>query len=255
MWAARAARSRGPRAPRGGARGCASGCPRREAAPKGPPRARGHAEDPQVPGLHAVRGELERRLHNLPVGLVEPSPCARRRACILQRPQQSRVGAGRGQDLHGRVAARGAGSASWARLELLGLVGDAERARAGGLELLADHPQGKELVALQAQDGAQALDLERGVEPVAAGRPLRRDELLVLEVADLRDRDRGEVRLQQLADGADQAAVGPACTVGGGSSSGMRRGSVIRRDRSGETCRSGARRRHRAPPPARSGAG
>ena len=35
---------------------------------------RGHAEDPQVPRLHPVRGELERRLHHLPVGLVEPSP-------------------------------------------------------------------------------------------------------------------------------------------------------------------------------------
>src|SRR3984885_11572767 len=71
-------------------------------------------------------------------------------------------------------------------------------------ELLADHPQREELVALQAQDRPQALDVALRVETVAALRPARREQLLILEVADLGDRDVGELLVQRLADGADR---------------------------------------------------
>ena len=56
-------------------------------------------------------------------------------------------------------------------------------------ELLADHPQRQELVALQAQDRLQPLDVVLAEQPVAAAGPLRRQQALILEVADLRDRD------------------------------------------------------------------
>src|SRR5665811_1441448 len=60
---------------------------------------------------------------------------------------------------------------------------------AAGGELLADHPQRQELVAPQAQDRAQPLDVGLAVEAVAALGAARRQQLLVLQVADLRDRD------------------------------------------------------------------
>src|SRR5439155_11682009 len=47
------------------------------------------------------------------------------------------------------------------------------------------------------------LDLLLPEQPVAAAGPLRRHEPLALEVADLRDRDVGELTLQPLADRAD----------------------------------------------------
>src|SRR5205823_281552 len=71
-------------------------------------------------------------------------------------------------------------------------------------ELLADHPQRQELVALEPEDRAQALDVDGRVEPVAALGAARGEELLVLEIADLRDRDVGELALELLADGADR---------------------------------------------------
>ena len=70
-------------------------------------------------------------------------------------------------------------------------------------ELLADHPQGQELVALHAQDRPQALDVGLAVEAVAAGRAPRREQLLVLEVADLRDRDVLELAAEDLGDRPD----------------------------------------------------
>ena len=79
----------------------------------------------------------------------------------------------------------------------------ARRLGAAGGELLADHAQRQELVALQAQDRAQARDVGLRVEPVAAGRAPRRQQLLVLQVADLGDRDVRELLRQRLADRAD----------------------------------------------------
>src|SRR5262249_55607375 len=71
-------------------------------------------------------------------------------------------------------------------------------------ELLPDHAQRQELVALQAQDRLQPLDVVLAEEPVAALRPSRREQALVLEIADLRDRDVRELGLQAAADRPDR---------------------------------------------------
>ncbi len=74
----------------------------------------------------------------------------------------------------------------------------------GAVELLANHAQRQELVALQLEDRRQPLDVGRREQPVAASRPARRDQALILEVADLRDGDVRELLSQLLADGADR---------------------------------------------------
>src|SRR5262249_11935429 len=82
------------------------------------------------------------------------------------------------------------------------LVGLADRAalapllaRAGG-ELLADHAQRQELVALKAEDRLEPLDVVLVEHAVAALGAFRRQQPLILEIPDLRDRDVGELRLQ-----------------------------------------------------------
>ena len=92
-----------------------------------------------------------------------------------------------------RSAAPGPRVAGWAPTAA---CVDLRLAAAPGGQLLADHPQRQELVALQPQDRAQARDVGGGVEPVAAGRAPRREQLLVLQVADLRDRDVRELLLR-----------------------------------------------------------
>ena len=67
--------------------------------------------------------------------------------------------------------------------------GDVARRCAPAGELLTDDAQRQELVALQAQDRAQPRHVAAAVEAIAARRAARRQQLLVLEVADLRDRD------------------------------------------------------------------
>src|SRR5204863_9030430 len=83
-------------------------------------------------------------------------------------------------------------------------------------QLLPDHAQRQELVALEPQDRLEALDVVLAEEPVAALRPARREQALVLEVADLRDRDVGELRLQRPADRADRQQPALLLPVGGG---------------------------------------
>src|SRR5207244_4206976 len=73
-----------------------------------------------------------------------------------------------------------------------------------GFELLPDHAQRQELVALQAQNRLQPLDVVLREEPVATLRAPRVQQPLVLEVADLRDRDLGELVLEPIADRADR---------------------------------------------------
>ncbi len=87
------------------------------------------------------------------------------------------------------------------------------RAAAGG-ELLADHAQRQELVPLQPQDRLEPLDVLLAEEAVAAARALRREQPLVLEVADLRDRDVGELRAaaaRRPRRSCAAAAAAPAC--------------------------------------------
>src|SRR4029077_9842395 len=86
------------------------------------------------------------------------------------------------------------------------------------LELLPDHLQRQELVALQAEDRLEPVELLLPEEPVAAARPSRSHEPLALEVADLGDRDVRELGLEAVADSADReqaAALGCGCGCGG----------------------------------------
>src|SRR5947199_3629686 len=102
--------------------------------------------------------------------------------------------------------------AQLAEVELVLGLGDPPRAPAPALlarprrrcELLPDHAQGQELVALEPEDGLEPLDVVLAEEPVAALRPPRREQALVLEVPDLRDRDVRELGLETPADGADR---------------------------------------------------
>src|SRR3954447_24639042 len=118
----------------------------------------------------------------------------RRRSAAPGRPSGA-AAAGPAGEAGGRPGARGGGGLG--RLH-----------RAPGRELLPDDAQRQELVALQAQDRPQPRDVVGRVQPGAAGRAPRREQLLVLEVADLRDRDVRELLLERLADRADGQRLG-----------------------------------------------
>ena len=127
-------------------------------------------------------------------------------------------------------------------VELVVLVGQPDRPPAAALlararrrrKLLADHAQRQELVALEPQDRLQALDVVLAEEPVAALRAPRCEQPLVLEVADLRDRDVRELGLQPRGRPCRSSAAAPARVPGP---------SLISPGSSACTCRSGARRR------------
>ena len=53
----------------------------------------------------------------------------------------------------------------------------------------------------------KAVDVGGPVEPVAAGCAPRREQLLVLQIPDLRDRDVGELALELLHDGPDREGL------------------------------------------------
>src|SRR3954470_21460151 len=183
---------------------------RRLAVGRGPERA-------QVAPADAVAGELGHRAHDLSLGLVvvlrAGAVLALDDAVVLELGDEPRIGARLLDDVVERVqrAARRRRDARPALAPRGGGAVAAPAARRGevGLgaprgELLADDAQRQELVALQAQDRPQAGDVARAVEPVAARRAPRREQLLVLEVADLRDRDVRELLLERLAEGADR---------------------------------------------------
>ena len=118
---------------------------------------------------------------------------------LLEAADELLVDAGGADQLAEARAAGGAGADRAAARALAGALG-------GLLELVADHAQRQELVALQAQDRAQALDVLLREEAVAAARALRMQQPLLLEVADLRDRDVGVLDAQRGADRADRQA-------------------------------------------------
>src|SRR4051812_6682981 len=184
---------------------------RRLAVGRGPERT-------QVASADAVAGELGHRAHDLSLGLVvvlrAGAVLALDDAVVLELGDEPRIGARllddvvervqraarRRRDARAALAPRGGGGAVATPAARSGEVGlGAPRG-----ELLADDAQRQELVALQAQDRPQAGDVARAVEPVAARRAPRREQLLVLEVADLRDRDVRELLLERLAEGADR---------------------------------------------------
>src|SRR5581483_5657871 len=145
----------------------------------------GRAEGAQVAGVGAVARELRADGGDVDVGLGVA--LVRARAARAEEAERLQVL---------REARRHAGAAAeLVEVELVHPVGEAGRTpplalgRPGGRELVADHAQRQELVALEAEDRRQPLEVLLAEEPVAAARALRREQALVLEEADLRDRD------------------------------------------------------------------
>src|SRR5439155_25452864 len=89
------------------------------------------------------------------------------------------------------------------------------RARGALRQQVADHGKGQELVALHAQDRPQTLDIVGAEQAVAALGAAGRDQLLILEKPDLRDRDVVELLAQHPADGADGQIRGRGVGLGG----------------------------------------
>ena len=154
-------------------------------------------ERAQVPRLDAVARELEARGHDVHVPLgIPPLTAVRGR---IEQPVVLEVAHEGGR--RARPFAE--------RLEVEVLLGLAETHARPGLaprrsELLADDAERQKLVALQAKDRLEPVDVVLREEPVAALRAPRREEALVLEVADLGDGDVGELVLEPPADRADR---------------------------------------------------
>src|SRR4051794_5760657 len=184
------------------------------------------AEGAQVATADAVAGELGDGADDLALGLVEVLHAATRVALdhaeVLELGDELRLGARLLEHVLERV--HGAGlldgdARAPAPLAARLLDGRPGRGRclplrgAAGGQLLADDAQRQELVALQAQDRPQPLDVGLRVEPVPARRPAGREELLVLEVADLGDRDVRELLPERLAHGADGHRLLAGCLL------------------------------------------
>src|SRR5581483_11077068 len=166
----------------------------------------GAPEHPEVPAGHAEAGELGGRPHDLEVGLVVGDPPVAAVGLhdpeLLELTDQALGNARLVQDLlqrHGRDRRVDRPGAPGRR----GLAATARPPEIPARELLPDDPQGEELVALHAQDRAEPLDVRLAVEAIAAGGPARGEQLLVLKVADLGDRDVVELLPEDLRDGAD----------------------------------------------------
>ena len=180
-------------------------------------------EGAQVPRVDPVSRDLGARERDVGVALaVEPLATLDARceqAEVLELPREL------GRDPGAR--------AQLGHVDLLLLPAQTGRAAlrtVGGrrAQLLADHPQRQELVALQPQDRDQALDVRLGEEPVAAPRAARVQQALILEVPDLRDRDVRELVAQALADRADRVqALGCRARLGVTSSSAQERHPVL----------------------------
>jgi len=154
-------------------------------------------EGPQVPGLDPVARELEARGDDVRVTfrVAPPSPLLPR----LEQPVVLEVA-------HER---RRCSSALAERVEvelLLGLAEPGARPRlpARRCKLLPDDAKREELVALEAEDRLQPVDVVLGEEPVATLRAPRGEQSLVFQVADLRDGEVGELVLEAAADRADR---------------------------------------------------
>jgi hypothetical protein len=97
----------------------------------------------------------------------------------------------------------------------LAIVERLARSRLLGQQPVLDHLEWQVLVALHPQDLLQLVNVLVVELPVPRGRPLRIDQPLGFEEADLRDRDVGELRLhryQDLADGLVAARGHPPLT-------------------------------------------
>src|SRR5262249_43672879 len=105
-----------------------------------------------------------------------------------------------------REVGRNAGAlAQLGQVDLVHVTAEARRAAPGAVgrrspQLLTDHPERQELVTLEAQDRRQPLDVRLREEAIATARALRVQQALILEIADLRDRDVRKLLPQALAD-------------------------------------------------------
>src|SRR6266545_7469632 len=180
------------------------------------PRAQGGSDDlleqpglavracskaPEIARLDAVTGEAEASGDDVDVSFgIETCPVLDTR---LEEPEIL--------ELPGELAARARTRAE--RLEVDLLLVRTQPASGGTLtvgrakrrgQLLPDDAQREELVALQAQDHLQAVDVVIGKQAVPALRPPGRHQALILEVADLGDGDVGELGLEPPADCSDR---------------------------------------------------
>src|ERR1700733_9505227 len=170
------------------------------------------AEHAQVATADPVPRELGDGPDDLPLGLVVVAHAGAQLALdhaeLDQLAHESRFRAGLLDDVLDRVQ-RTRVPRRDERPAVRAAVGRCRRRRALSLcapagEFLPNHPERQELVPLQTQDRPQPLDVVLGVEPVAALGAARREQLLVLQVADLRDRDVRELLLERLAHGSDR---------------------------------------------------
>src|SRR5262245_35711822 len=187
----------------------------------------GRAEHLEVAAADPEPSELGARLDDLPVGVAVDLRTLDLRglnqAPVLEVLDQVRTDPGLVDELLERESRALAG---------IGARGAAKRGPLPSLlpgargQLLANHPQRQELVPLHAENRPQALDVRLAVEPVSTGCPARREELLVLEVSDLGDRDVLELAGQDLGDSADREGLairGRAIRWSGGDPGGRRR--------------------------------
>src|SRR5215211_4394633 len=170
-------------------------------------------EDAQVPARHAEARELRGRAHDLEIRLVvDHAPVAALwldDAELLELADEVLRNAGLVQDLLERER-RNCGIDRRRAPGRRRLAAATRPAELTAGELLPDDPQWQELVSLHPEDGAQALDVRLAIEAIATGRAPRRQELLVLEVPDLGDRDVLEFLAQDLGHGADRQRLARA---------------------------------------------
>ena len=207
--------SAGRAARRRAARRCASGAPAPSAARAAPSRRSvGGPERAQVPRRRRRSARAARRRRHvgvrLGIALVRAAADGRSNPNVLELLRRPRRDAGPAAEL---VEVDRLDPLPHARRPAALPLGRARR-----VELLADHPQRQELVALQPQDRREPLDVVLAEEPVAAARPLRAQQPLVLEEADLRDRDvrellaRGAARPRRSGSGARAAGCRSPCS-------------------------------------------
>src|SRR5215207_1766453 len=156
---------------------------------------------PEIARLDAVTGEAEARGDDVDVPFgIETRPVFDTR---LEKPKIL--------ELPDELAARARTRAERLEVDLLLVrtqpasggtlaLGRAKRRR----QLLANDAQREELVALQAQDHLQPVDVVIGKQAVSALRPPGGHQALILEVADLGDGDVGEFGLKPPADRPDR---------------------------------------------------
>ena len=212
-------------------------------------RRRSGRDRRRAPSSSASVGASSRRAADLRPAARPSSAGWRARRCLVagrRRPPRlvasRRLRRGR---LRGRLAARplagsrtspsagsGVGSAPSVGRQLVG---------PGVLEPPLDDLERQEVLLLLVQDPAQPVDVGAVELPVPRRRPLRVDEPLALEEADLRDRDVGELVAQRRQHLTDREVLGRRRRVG----------ITVRprpRGRSARTGRPGSRRRPRSRP-------